>query len=88
MPVTDLDLRRLRYLVTVADELGFVRAAALLSVTHPALASHPAGSANFADIPASVTSEWSMYHPMPELDEFGKLAASMPGNGGKNELRP
>ena len=54
MPVTDVDLRRLHYLVTVADELGFVRAAALLSVTHPALASHPAGSANFADILASV----------------------------------
>jgi DNA-binding transcriptional LysR family regulator len=33
----DLDLRRLRYFVTVADELNFTRAAALLHMTQPAL---------------------------------------------------
>ena len=37
MAVMDLDLRRLRYLVSVAEELGFVRAAALLHMTQPAL---------------------------------------------------
>lgn len=33
----DLDLRRLRYFVTVAGELSFVRAASLLHMTQPAL---------------------------------------------------
>jgi DNA-binding transcriptional LysR family regulator len=33
----DLDLRRLRYFVTVAQELSFVRAASLLHMTQPAL---------------------------------------------------
>jgi len=37
MPVMDLDLRRLRYFVTLAEELSFVRAAALLHMTQPAL---------------------------------------------------
>jgi hypothetical protein len=54
MPVTDLDLRQLRYLVTVAEELSFVRAAALLRTTHPALAAARQGARTFADILASV----------------------------------
>lgn len=33
----DLDLRRLRYFITVAEELSFVRAASLLHMTQPAL---------------------------------------------------
>jgi DNA-binding transcriptional LysR family regulator len=33
----DLDLRRLRYFVTVAGELSFIRAAQLLHMTQPAL---------------------------------------------------
>jgi DNA-binding transcriptional LysR family regulator len=33
----DLDLRRLRYFVTVAGELSFVRAASLLHMTQPVL---------------------------------------------------
>jgi DNA-binding transcriptional LysR family regulator len=37
MSVMDLDLRRLRYFVTVAGELSFVRAANLLHMTQPAL---------------------------------------------------
>lgn len=37
MPVMNLDLRRLRYFVTLAEELSFVRAAALLHMTQPAL---------------------------------------------------
>jgi DNA-binding transcriptional LysR family regulator len=37
MAVMDLDLRRLRYFVTVAGELSFVRAASLLHMTQPAL---------------------------------------------------
>lgn len=36
----DLDLRRLRYFVEVADELSFVRAAAKLHMTQPALSRH------------------------------------------------
>jgi DNA-binding transcriptional LysR family regulator len=37
MAVMDLDLRRLRYFVTLAGELSFVRAANLLHMTQPAL---------------------------------------------------
>ncbi len=37
MALMDVDLRRLRYFVTVAGELSFVRAAALLHMTQPAL---------------------------------------------------
>lgn len=36
-PAVDLDLRRLRYFVTVAERLSFVRAAAELHLTQPAL---------------------------------------------------
>ena len=37
MAEMDLDLRRLRYFVTLAEELSFVRAADLLHMTQPAL---------------------------------------------------
>jgi DNA-binding transcriptional LysR family regulator len=98
MALMDLYLRQLRYFVTVAEELSFVRAAALLHMTQPALnrqvsaLEHDLGTLLFdrdrRGTSRTVALVYNKHRSMPELDEFAELATSMLGNGSKNEQRP
>jgi hypothetical protein len=65
MALMDLDLRRLRYFATVAEELSFVRAAALLHMTQPALSRQVSAlERDLSTLPSDRNPSWHI--PVPD----------------------